>query len=418
MSLQVIIVGGGIGGLCLAQGLHKAGVSVSVYERDEFETTRPQGYRIHINPDGSRALHNCLPDDLFQAFLTTSGTSGGSLQFFTERMGRLLSVDFGELGYATDPVESHQSVSRMTLRQIIMSGLGDVVHFSKSFTRYEHDKDGKVTAYFNDGTHVTGDVLIGADGGNSTVRRQYLPHAERVDMGVVNILGKYPLTPETKADLSPELIQGISSVMGRDGLSMFIAPQEFKHNSHLNFDTDDFLMWVLGVSRERFGLNPALVDAEGVELQRTASTLTKTWHPSLRRLVEDTDPQNITCTTVRSAVPVDAWESTNITLLGDAIHSMTPARGTGANVALRDASLLCSNLIAVQSGEQTLLQAVEAYESQMIQYGFDAVRASKKAQEQAISANAFALMMVRFVFKVIDRMPRLKRKMFMGFGEN
>jgi len=58
--LQVLIIGGGIGGLTLAQGLKKSGVSVAVYERDRTTTDRVQGYRVHINPAGSLALHECL----------------------------------------------------------------------------------------------------------------------------------------------------------------------------------------------------------------------------------------------------------------------------------------------------------------------------------------------------------------------
>src|SRR5690242_3064929 len=59
--LHVLIIGGGIGGLCLAQGLNKAGVSVAVYERDRALDARLQGYRLNIEPAGSLALHACLP---------------------------------------------------------------------------------------------------------------------------------------------------------------------------------------------------------------------------------------------------------------------------------------------------------------------------------------------------------------------
>jgi 2-polyprenyl-6-methoxyphenol hydroxylase-like FAD-dependent oxidoreductase len=59
--LHVVIIGGGIGGLTLAQGLKRSGVSVAVYERDRAITDRVQGYRVHINPTGSLALHECLP---------------------------------------------------------------------------------------------------------------------------------------------------------------------------------------------------------------------------------------------------------------------------------------------------------------------------------------------------------------------
>ncbi|GAA4032218.1 hypothetical protein GCM10022247_66550 [Allokutzneria multivorans] len=48
---------------------------------------------------------------------------------------------------------------------------------------------------------------------------------------------------------------------------------------------------------------------------------------------------------IRTSVPVPKWESSNVTVLGDAIHSMTPFRGIGADIALRDAQLLCRKLI-------------------------------------------------------------------------
>jgi 2-polyprenyl-6-methoxyphenol hydroxylase-like FAD-dependent oxidoreductase len=55
-SFHVVVIGGGIGGLCLAQGLRKAGVPVSVYERDRTPTSRLQGYRIHVSPRGAGSL--------------------------------------------------------------------------------------------------------------------------------------------------------------------------------------------------------------------------------------------------------------------------------------------------------------------------------------------------------------------------
>src|SRR5215469_2472242 len=77
--LHVLIIGGGVGGLCLAQGLKQSGINVAVYERDQSGHFRHQGYRIGINTDGGRALHACLPDHLFNLFVATSckPTTGG-----------------------------------------------------------------------------------------------------------------------------------------------------------------------------------------------------------------------------------------------------------------------------------------------------------------------------------------------------
>ena len=70
------MIGGGIGGLCLAQGLRRSGVAVAVYERDRDPASRWEGYRIHVNPAGARSLHACLPEHLWRAFLATAAPGG------------------------------------------------------------------------------------------------------------------------------------------------------------------------------------------------------------------------------------------------------------------------------------------------------------------------------------------------------
>jgi AcrR family transcriptional regulator len=55
ITMHVLIIGGGIGGLCLAQGLRRRGVSVAVYERDGTPDARLQGYRLSIEPPAARA---------------------------------------------------------------------------------------------------------------------------------------------------------------------------------------------------------------------------------------------------------------------------------------------------------------------------------------------------------------------------
>jgi phytoene dehydrogenase-like protein len=79
--LHVIIVGGGIGGLTLAQGLKREGVSAADYERDRTPTDRLQGYRVHISPTGGLGLHKCLPPPLFEAFDRTCGSPTAPVRF-------------------------------------------------------------------------------------------------------------------------------------------------------------------------------------------------------------------------------------------------------------------------------------------------------------------------------------------------
>src|SRR4051794_36316871 len=59
--MRVSVIGAGLGGLCLAQGLRGAGVDVGVYERDPAITARFQGYRLVLSPVVYEALRGCLP---------------------------------------------------------------------------------------------------------------------------------------------------------------------------------------------------------------------------------------------------------------------------------------------------------------------------------------------------------------------
>src|ERR1700747_3115000 len=114
-TIPLLIIGGGIGGLTLAQGLKPAGVSAAVYERDRTLTDRLQGYRVHISPTGSLALHECLPPHLFEIFDRTCGAPNTAVRFFTEQMRVLLAFD-GDLVADADPVARPRAASRITLR--------------------------------------------------------------------------------------------------------------------------------------------------------------------------------------------------------------------------------------------------------------------------------------------------------------
>src|SRR5262245_8273871 len=98
------------------------------------------------------------------------------------------------------------------------------------------------------------------------------------------------------------------------------------------------------------------------------------WHPALPRLVQMSEASTLTAFRVKTSVPIPPWETRNVTLLGDALHNMTPYRGIGANTALRDAAELRRTLASVDRGEIELIPALAAYECEMINYGFRAVR--------------------------------------------
>jgi 2-polyprenyl-6-methoxyphenol hydroxylase-like FAD-dependent oxidoreductase len=362
-KLHVLIVGGGIGGLCLAQGLKKAGVAASVYERDQTAYSRLQGFRIHIDPDGSRALHECLPADLWEIFNSTGGDFSRGFTMLTEQLGELMK--FLQPAEFAHSIERHRSVSRMTLRQVLLGGLGDTVHFDKRFERYEQSADGRIRVFFDDGSTAEGDVLVAADGVNSRIRKQYLPGNDPVETGVINLGGKVPLT------------DGVMALGGR--------PELFGLDVKTNLNA----------------LSPG-------EMRAILRNRMHDWHPNLRKLAEMIEEPGFM--RIRSSRPAVAWTPSNITLLGDAIHSMTPYRGIGANVALRDAALLCSKLVQSRETNRPVDECIGEYEREMREYGFAAVAASQKALEQAVTPRNLGFKLAMAGMRAASRVPALRRR--------
>lgn len=439
--LHVLIIGGGTGGLCLAQGLKRAAISVAVYERDRTRRDGLHGYRVGIDPDGKRALQACLSQELYDTFIATCAKRPVYFNQYTEQLSELFST--GPEIFKDPPnlaeIDQDESVSRMTLRQVLLTGLEDVVHFEKRFTKYEQHPDGKVTAFFDDGSSATGDVLIAADGSGSRVRKQYLPQAKLVDTGLIGITGKTPLTDETRTLLPKKMIEGVSLVHGPRGFMCIFHVMQFPWDTHgelkhsigstevelirnwpgLLYDNSrDYIMW--GFAAATHWLPEDTMERKGEEIQKLAQELISDWHPNLRKIYSMGDPGSCFPLNVRTSEPVEQWPTTNVTLIGDAIHTMTPGRGVGANTALRDAALLCKNLVKVRDGEVGLIDAIHDYETKMIKYGFEAVIKSRQsmdghgANHKAGLAGGLVRGAMRTGMRAMNQMTFVKRKMAMS----
>jgi 2-polyprenyl-6-methoxyphenol hydroxylase-like FAD-dependent oxidoreductase len=415
VSVRVLVIGGGIGGLCLAHGLRATGADVRVYERGHTRDDWLQGYRIHISPAGSAALHACLPAaqwSAFEAGVADPG-SGDVFAFRDEQLRTLVSIPAELLaGDPADPVARHRSVSRIRLRGVLLGGLDDVMEYGREFVRYELAPDRRVTAHFADGSSATGDVLVGADGANSRVRQQYLPHARRVDTGVLAVAGKHPLPgPQPLPDA---LLVAPNNIVPPRSSWMFTAP--WRAGAPVPGqpvdDEQDYLLWSYAAATHRFPSD--VLDRDGAALMRLVLECTASWSPDIRTMVANSDPSTVAALPLRTMLPVEPWPASPVTLIGDAIHNMTPMAGVGANTALRDAALLAQRLGA--AGPDGLVAAIAGYEREMLDYGFAAVRTSLRNARQAASDRRLPRALFTTVLRTAEAVPAMKRRMFAGMG--
>jgi 2-polyprenyl-6-methoxyphenol hydroxylase-like FAD-dependent oxidoreductase len=442
LPLHVLIIGAGTGGLCLAQGLKQANISVAVYERDRTRLGGLQGYRVGIDPDGIRGLKANLPPDLFDTFITTCARPPKYFNMLTEQMTELASIGGSLLTGNPDPLKRDHTVSRMTMRQVLLTGLEECVHFDKVFTHYEQQGDGTVTAFFADGSSATGSVLVAADGANSRVRKQYLPHAQLVETGMLSFGAKAPMTSETRQLVSDKVFNGLSIIMAPKGFGAILHMVEFKWQRDgtvkegigvndaallarwpgMRYDNEqDYIGWGFWAARRYFPRDPMkLHDEELIELMLE---MIPNWHPNLRKLVQLSDPTTFSAINIRTSQPIAAWTTSNVTLLGDAIHTMTPGRGAGANTALRDARLLCKQLIAVRDGQLDLLSAIHGYEDKMHTYGAEAVKESlaqmdSKALIHKPVIGRVILAGQRSMMRVVNHLPPVKHKFELALSKS
>jgi len=144
-------------------------------------------------------------------------------------------------------------------------------------------------------------------------------------------------------------------------------------------------------------------------LAAIASRAVAGWAPELRDLIALADPTTLSQFSIRTSTEVGPWPTGRVTLLGDAIHAMTPYRGIGANMALEDAVRLKRALVAAARGERDLRDAIGIYETEMRRYGFRAARNSLKAMRQSVDAGQLGLTWQRLMLRTIDRIGPLKR---------
>lgn len=394
--VDVLIIGGGPGGLSLAQGLKKRRIGVRVVERDLERRDYVQGFRLRVRERGIQALRSNLPSALFTALEETAGRAPADSIALDEHLRPVPSStrDYGE----KEDAHIDRSVSRITLTRILRSGLEDILKSGIAFTHYETGENGHVLAHFADGSAIRTRLLVGADGARSRVRQQLVPDAKSIDTGARRLAGKIPLHRAQHLGLLPLFWEKNVNIRPHDGTSMMITshvvdtasrrrhgltdPPAAESGLHLD-DTTSYIWWNTAYTRDSLAPDSRLETLDGQQLLCLLLSRIATWDQRLLELIRATEPTTVGLLKVFSSEPGLSWSAGPVTLLGDAAHAMTYFRALGCNSALYDSGLLAAELARVKEGTP-LRQAVGEYEGAMRTHGEHAVRSSLDALRHSL----------------------------------
>lgn len=261
-------------------------------------------------------------------------------------------------------------ISRGEMRRQFLMGCEEYVQWGRNVVQYELTDSG-VRAIFSDGSKSDeGDMLIGGEGIHSKIAKQVSGGKLKVfDTGARGIHGQAPTTA------FKNLGEGVwrivdQTVPGKSfGIITNVRPDEMDDPS-INFG------WTMAAEEGVIKAPNNNYSVIGKPAAAIAKDLAANWHPKFQPLFNEMLEDEaafwkITCSTP-SGVP--EWPNQpRVTVIGDAVHSMTPAGGIGANTAVQDSALL-SRLLTEAGGYAPGI--TEAYEKEMRVYGSAAVAMS------------------------------------------
>ena len=372
-AVEVIIIGGSIGGLTLGLLLHRAGIPSRIYE--STPDIKPLGVGINILPHAVRELCELgLEADLASAGILTREA------VFYNRFGQLIySEPLGRYaGNAYPQFSIHRGDLQMVLLDAYRRRVGaNRVYAGWKCTRFEQDESG-VTAYFRDPTSggelepQRGSVLVGCDGLHSVIRRQLHPdEGEPLYSGVNMWRGVASWSP---------FLSGASMVRAgwHAGGKMVIYPIR----ENIDESGRQLVNWVAEIATPKYKARDwnrpgKLEDFIGAYAD---------WHfdwldvPGLIR-----STKTILEFPMIDQDPLPWWSHKRVTLLGDAAHPMYPRGSNGAGQAIVDAKVLTENL----SGERDPVTALQAYESERLEATSNIVMMNRRNPPDAILREVF-----------------------------
>lgn len=359
-----IVAGGGIGGLVTALKLHRAGVSVKVFE--SVENIKALGVGINLLPHAVRVLTDLgLAEELAKIGVPTLEliyVNKFGKQIWQEPRGH-------HAGYHWPQYSIHRGKLQMLLLETVIKRLGEeAVHTGHRLTSFENHEN-MVEAHFENkktgerlGTY-NADIMIAADGIHSVVRKTFYPNeGEPIFSGRILWRG---LTE------SSSFLTGKSMIMAGYQDQKFVAypvdPEMANGRSLVN--------WIAELTVG--GEVPSKADwNQKIDKEKFASDFTS-WNfgwLNVPELIEQTE--SVYEFPMVDRDPVGQWSFGRVTLLGDAAHPMYPIGSNGASQAILDADELEQAIL--ENSNSSAEHILKAYEEKRLTATANIVHSNRK----------------------------------------
>jgi len=327
-SPHVLIIGAGMSGLTLAHQLKQNNITFEIFERDPDGNARAQGWALSLFGQALSDLEATMPAELGPidqtSHLLPLDLPAQFVFYDVTRPGMRVGVKSDETGKI---IRAH----RQKLRDWLLQGLD--VQFGKRLVEVNESGE-KVTVHFEDGTLATGDILVGAEGTRSVVRKHILKGQDVMKpLALGSIVGEVALSGEDFASQLKLAHSGyivMNSTLGSNDQSAIF--------SALNRVSDDgktgyyyyILLWVDKQAPLTDDKNPSwTVGATSEQLAAFAQEKTKSYPDHLRELVDKVPVKGYKSPGFQlQGVQLEAHQlpAGRVIVIGDAAHSMTPCK--------------------------------------------------------------------------------------------
>jgi 2-polyprenyl-6-methoxyphenol hydroxylase-like FAD-dependent oxidoreductase len=362
MNTSIAIIGAGLGGLTLARVLHVHGIAATVYEAEASANARAQGGMLDIHEENGQLALKAA--GLFENFLEIIHP-GGQATRVLDKEGNVLFEQ------PDDGTGGRPEVRRGALRRILLDSLpADAVRWGHKLGAVSPLGGGRHLLTFADGSTVTTDLLVGADGAWSRVR-PLLSEAKPVYVGT-SFIETYLFDGDTRHKASAEAVGGGALFALAPGKGIF-AHREPKGVLHTYVELNKPKDWI-----------------DSIDFSDPVTALAKVaeefdgWARELTALITEgeTDPVPRPI----HALPVEhRWaRMPGVTLLGDAAHLTSPS-GEGANLAMFDGAEL-GKAIAANPGD--VEAALIAYEKDLFPRSASAAAEAEGILKLCLGPNA------------------------------